>query len=86
MDARGKLNVAVEWDLEWNDHVSRLERDISLLKDQLAAKAKKVEILQQDSAAKSAEVKKLEDKVARLEAEKSHVETIAVEAFKQSAK
>ncbi|MDD0193474.1 hypothetical protein PSY30_23515, partial [Shigella flexneri] len=52
-DARGKLSVAVERDVELNEHVSKLEQDIVLLKDQVAVKVKRVEILQWESAVKS---------------------------------
>ncbi|KAM5586323.1 hypothetical protein ABKV19_005303, partial [Rosa sericea] len=76
-DARGKLAVAVERDLERNNHVSKLEQDMSLLRDRVAAKDKKVEILQRESAARLTEVKRLEGEVARLGAEGSRAAAAA---------
>ncbi|XP_040362699.1 uncharacterized protein LOC112163902 [Rosa chinensis] len=83
-DARGKLVVAIERDLERNDQFSKLEQDMSLLQDRVAAKDKKVEILQREFAASLAEVKRLEGEVARLGAEGSRAAAAAMESFKQS--
>ncbi|XP_061995718.1 uncharacterized protein LOC133713701 [Rosa rugosa] len=84
-DARGQLNVAIARDIERNNRVAELDQNIALLKDQLAAKVKKIEILLRDSASKSAEVKRLADEVAQRETKRSQVEAAAVKAFKQSA-
>ncbi|XP_040361768.1 uncharacterized protein LOC121049194 [Rosa chinensis] len=51
-DARGKLEVAIQRDVERNNHISRMEQDMSLLQERVAAKEKKIDILQRESAAK----------------------------------
>ncbi|XP_061996915.1 uncharacterized protein LOC133714715 [Rosa rugosa] len=84
-DARGKLRVAIERDLERNDRVSKLERDVALLEERIAAKDKKLIIVQRESAARVTELKRLEGEVARLRAEGNTAAAAAVEAFKQSA-
>ncbi|KAM5546409.1 hypothetical protein ABKV19_013357, partial [Rosa sericea] len=84
-DARGKLAVDIKLDLERNDQVAKLERDISLLQERVAAKDKKIDILQRESSVRLTEVKKLEGEVACLRAEGSRAAAAAVEAFKQSA-
>ncbi|XP_040361885.1 uncharacterized protein LOC121049262 [Rosa chinensis] len=84
-DARGKLEVAIRRDVERNDHISRMEQDMSLLQERVAAKEKKIDILQRESAAKQAEVTKLEAEVARLRDEGTRAAAAAVEKFKQSA-
>ena len=77
--------MAIKRDLERNDQVAKLERDMSLLQERVAAKDKKIDILQRESAARLIEVKKLEGEVARLRAEGSCAAAAAVEAFKQLA-
>ena len=84
-DARGKLEVAVQQDVERNDQVSKMEQDMSLLQERVAAKDKKIDILQRESAARQGEVKKLEGEVARLRDEGSRAAAAAVGKFKQSA-
>ncbi|XP_040367088.1 uncharacterized protein LOC121050570 [Rosa chinensis] len=84
-DARGKLNVAIERHLDQNEQYAKLEQDMSLVRDRVTTKEKKIEILQRESAAKQAEIKRLEGEVARLEAEGSRAAAAAVESYKQSA-
>ncbi|XP_062001968.1 uncharacterized protein LOC133719811 [Rosa rugosa] len=84
-DARGKLNVAIERDLERNERVSKLEQDVALLQERIAAKDKKLIIVQREPAARVTELKRLEGQVARLRAEGDTAAAAAVEAFKQSA-
>ncbi|XP_040375243.1 uncharacterized protein LOC121053011 isoform X2 [Rosa chinensis] len=84
-DARGKLEVAIRRDVERNNHISRMEQDMSLLQERVAAKEKKIDILQRESAAKQAAVTKLEAEVARLRDEGTRAAAAAVEKFKQSA-
>ncbi|XP_040369612.1 uncharacterized protein LOC121051378 [Rosa chinensis] len=58
-DVRGKLNVAIRRDLEWNERVSKLEQEIALLQERITAKDKKLIIVQRESADRMAEVKRL---------------------------
>jgi hypothetical protein len=84
-DVRGKLNVAIERDLERNDRVIKLEEQITQLEERIAAKDKKLIIVQRESVARATELKRLEGQVARLTAEGDAAAAAAVEAFKRSA-
>ncbi|XP_024172339.1 uncharacterized protein LOC112178422 [Rosa chinensis] len=68
-----------------NERYAKLEQVMSLVRDRVTTKEKKIEILQRESAAKQSEIKRLEGEVARLEAEGSRAAAAAVESYKQSA-